>query len=275
MPNPKLKALHQAETKLQTASNALQTQYFDAVWRSISGSISNSGTGKITAIASNNIFVTAWKRIVGRGINDLMKSELKKLEAIALEQYAKFDPQRFNGIQSKILQKLTANISNFSTAYANSLTVAAKVKSFTIAQIAIGLSFAESRGKIENYIKGTPSALGVVDNFNLVENRVQDKFAEYDRRLNNEFASELKLNYAIYQGGEIKTTRDFCNERNGNVYNREQIDSWNGLVWDGKNLEGNVFTDAGGYNCRHYYDWISYELAVQLDPKIERSKYDL
>ena len=93
--------------------------------------------------------------------------------------------------------------------------------------------------------------------------------------MSNEYANQLQLNYFIYQGGEIKTTRAFCEERNGNVYTREEGASWNSLQWEGQKEGNNIFIDGGGYNCRHYLDWISYELAKQLRPNIERSTYDL
>jgi len=78
----------------------------------------------------------------------------------------------------------------------------------------------------------------------------------------------------LYQGGEIKGTRSFCESRTGKVFNRETIESWQNLEWQGKKKGHNIIIDAGGYNCRHYYDWVSYALARRLDPDIEKSKYD-
>ena len=84
----------------------------------------------------------------------------------------------------------------------------------------------------------------------------------------------LNLNYAIYAGGKIKTTREFCLSRSGKVYNRETIEGWNSQEWQGKIEGGDVLIDAGGYNCRHDYDWISYELAKRINKDIQKSTYD-
>lgn len=121
-------------------------------------------------------------------------------------------------------------------------------------------------------IKGKADKLGILQNYHY-ENGLNE-FQAYSRSLDEQFSKALKLNYAIYAGGEIQTTRVFCDERNGNVYNREEILSWNNLEWQGKKPDNNILIDLGGYNCRHDLDWISYELAQILNPDIEKSKFD-
>lgn len=254
-------------------SNELQKKYFDAVWRSISTIVAR-GDSAVTAIAQSNIFVKAWKEIVGEGINKYFKETLKELEAKSTDYYSQFTPPAisFKELKEKVTKDLGRNVAKFAADYKISKTVANATRAFAVSQMQAGLSFSQVRDGVEEFVKGSGQKLGVVDNFNLVQNRIQDTFAEYDRRLNNEYANRLNLNYFIYQGGEIKTTRDFCEERNGNVYTREEGNSWNSLQWEGK--KGNIFIDAGGYNCRHYLDWISYELAKQLRPDIEQSESD-
>ena len=121
-------------------------------------------------------------------------------------------------------------------------------------------------------IKGKENKFGAITSFHYKNGF--DGFQKYSRGLDEQFSKALKLNYAIYAGGEIKTTRPFCEERAGNVYNRETILEWNDLEWSGKIPDGNILTDLGGYNCRHDLDWISYELAKRIDPDIEKSKFD-
>jgi hypothetical protein len=125
---------------------------------------------------------------------------------------------------------------------------------------------------LETQIQGREDKFGLVESYHY--NNGYDKLQSYSRTLDEGFSKALKLNYAIYAGGEIETTRDFCNERNGNVYNRETIEGWNELDWKGKIQDGNVLIDAGGYNCRHDYDWISYQLAKRVNSDIEKSTYD-
>lgn len=78
---------------------------------------------------------------------------------------------------------------------------------------------------------------------------------------------ELGIEYFQYLGGEIATTRPFCEHREGQIFHRKEIEAWgegensagindirNG-TWDGR-IDGtdsrSIFTFVGGWNCRHY-----------------------
>jgi hypothetical protein len=270
----RIKAIQAAEKKLAELSNELQRKYYNSVWRAISPSVRRDNA--ITLVAANDIFVRAWQRIVGRGINKFLKEELRELGILSAAYYSQYPPVilDFKDIEKIVNQGMEQNLSNFATQYTASMDVATRVRSFAITAIQTQTSMADIRTTLEAEMLGTESKLGVVDNYNLVKLRVQDTFAEYDRRTSNQYATQLNLNYFIYQGGEIRTTREFCEERNGNVYTREEGIAFDSLTWEGKKPNNNFLVDCGGYNCRHYLDWISYELAQQLRPSIERSIYD-
>ncbi len=125
---------------------------------------------------------------------------------------------------------------------------------------------------LESQIQGKEGKYGSLTSFHYGNG--YDQMQSYSRSQDNDYSSVLNLNYAIYQGGEIKTTRTFCEERAGNVYNRETVLSWQDLDWTGKIQNGDILIDLGGYNCRHDLDWISYELAKKINPDIEKSTYD-
>lgn len=100
-----------------------------------------------------------------------------------------------------------------------------------------------------------------------------DIYSQYERIASNTVRKELGLRFAIYQGGTIETSRDFCEERNGKVFHEDEILAWETLSWEGKPETGyNAIADLGGYNCRHRLDWISDELAFRLRPEL-RKKY--
>lgn len=107
-----------------------------------------------------------------------------------------------------------------------------------------------------------PAGLGVIESqFNRF---AQDIFQDFDRETQKTYADELKLNYAIYSGTEIKTTRDFCEARINNIYSRKEITKWNSKDWKGKRKGVPVEVQCGGYNCRHHFSFISDELAKRL-----------
>lgn len=118
-----------------------------------------------------------------------------------------------------------------------------------------------------------------------------DTFPKADRLLSKNNAAALNLKYAIYQGGIIKTSRDFCIERNNRVFSTEEIekfgtadDKYGGYTdkskgeFDGKDEPYNPFTSLGGWNCRHHLDFVSNEMAELLkenepkpDPESEKT----
>ena len=91
-----------------------------------------------------------------------------------------------------------------------------------------------------------------------------DFFMSVDRAIALIYADELGLNYAIYAGTVMDTTRDFCERRVNKIYSREEILAWERLDWNGKKINHNIFLDLGGYRCRHVLSWISDEMAEAM-----------
>lgn len=127
---------------------------------------------------------------------------------------------------------------------------------------------------LTDQIKGKGDKMGLVQGYHY-----QNGFNElkaHSRALDNEFSKTLNLNYAIYQGGEKTTSREFCLNRLGGVYNREEILAWNHTpaTWSGRMENNDILIDLGGWNCGHKLGWITYELAKRMNASIEKSKYD-
>lgn len=90
-----------------------------------------------------------------------------------------------------------------------------------------------------------------------------DTFFSQGQQQDNFFADQLGLNYFVYEGSAIKDTRDFCRDRHGKVFSREEAEGWNDMDWQGKIPGLDFFVQRGGYNCRHILRWIT-------DDKAER-----
>jgi len=88
-----------------------------------------------------------------------------------------------------------------------------------------------------------------------------------DRSYSAAVNEQLNIQWYEYLGGEIPTTRPFCEHREGQIFHRGEIEAWG----DGKNSAGindirdgswagriegtdsrSIFTFVGGWNCRHY-----------------------
>ena len=137
-----------------------------------------------------------------------------------------------------------------------------------------GQNITDIQSALTDQIKGKGDKLGLVQGYHY-----QNGFNElkaHSRALDNEFSKTLNLNYAIYQGGEKTTSREFCLNRLGGVYNREEILQWNHTpaTWSGRMENNDILIDLGGWNCGHKLGWITYELAKRMNPANEKSKYD-
>jgi hypothetical protein len=149
----------------------------------------------------------------------------------------------------------------------------AAIKTVVMAGIGTGLTITSLKIALKETIVSKSGGL-IKSLFN---ERLPDPYVKVDRFIGKKYQVALKLNYAIYQGGTIGTSREFCIERNNKVFSREEIakfgtsaDKWDGYTdkskgeFQGKSAIYDPFQDLGGYNCRHFYSWISDELAFTL-----------
>lgn len=87
---------------------------------------------------------------------------------------------------------------------------------------------------------------------------------QYKRAQGQILAKKFNVQYFKYKGTEKDTTREFCEKRIGNIYSKNEIESWANLEWEGK-IKGtnssNIFQVCGGWNCRHNIIPVSENLA--------------
>lgn len=97
-----------------------------------------------------------------------------------------------------------------------------------------------------------------------------DLFQKIDRAANLVYADRLGLEYAIYSGTVMDTTRPWCENHVNKVFSRDEIDAWKNQSWQGKiTVAYDPYLDAGGFNCRHTWSFISDTVAKHLRPDIE------
>jgi hypothetical protein len=270
----------QQEKDLAALSKSLQKRFFDALMKEIRKDLTiNSGivvssTENLNKVQASTLTMRIWSGIVGRDVSRFFSDGLDELMAANTDYFSTFKPQNWGLTKDIVLDKVGRISADFLTNYRQSETVAMAIKQTVISAVSRQVSYSDLRAELLEQIDGTAEKLGIIENYNMVQTRLQDAFSDYDRMLQNEFSERLDLNYCIYQGGLIGTSRSFCDERNANVYNRETVLSWQNEEWQGKKKGHNILVDAGGYNCRHYFDWISYEMAKQLSPDISKSVFD-
>lgn len=134
---------------------------------------------------------------------------------------------------------------------------------------------------LKRELQGDDTITGLVQNH--FKTIVWDVFAEFDRQVGYKSAVCLGYRSAIYEGGLIDHSREFCIERNGKVFTFDEIkkfgtpeDEFDGYsdkstgMFDGKpKFDYDPFYDQGGYNCRHAYSFIPDRLAIRLRPELK------
>lgn len=95
-----------------------------------------------------------------------------------------------------------------------------------------------------------------------------DTYARVREVDNLHFADEMELDWFVYQGGIVPTSRAFCIKKNGKVFSRkEALLKWPNdpdLIDKAHRASYKPLIDRGRNNCRHFLMWISAERAKEL-----------
>jgi len=148
--------------------------------------------------------------------------------------------------------------------------------------VASGASVQETIKNIETFIIGNDKVDGKLLRY--TKQISNDTFAITDRTYTSIVSDLLESEWFYYAGGEIDTTRCFCNERVGKYFHYKEIESWGngenlgecnigGGKWAGQ-IDGTnsktIYSYLGGYNCMHSLMPVSEAVVPESD--IERAK---
>jgi hypothetical protein len=117
--------------------------------------------------------------------------------------------------------------------------------------VSSGGSYTGMVKQVQDYIKGGEHEGQLLK---YVKTYTTDALFSYSRSYMEAVTADLKLDWYLYSGGIIDTTREFCEHRTGNYYHRREIESWADLEWKGKRpgtTKSSIFIFLAGWNCRH------------------------
>lgn len=105
-----------------------------------------------------------------------------------------------------------------------------------------------------------------------------DAFRTYDAMIGDMYADKLGLEFMVYAGGLIETSRDFCRKRNNKVFSREEMETWVSdpdLPKTREERSSGILSydpavDMGRFNCRHNANWITRAQAERLRPELKQ-----
>ena len=139
---------------------------------------------------------------------------------------------------------------NFLTPLENTLSVA----------VQSGAAFSDTISAIRDFVEGNSDVDGAILKYS--KQIAHDAFANADRAYNSAVSDELEVEWFLWAGGQIDTSRCFCIERHGKYYHYKEIEAWGrgedvgecGFPWAGMNRATDaqtIFNYAGGYGCLH------------------------
>jgi len=265
------------EEKLQRKINGIQARVYRQVLQGLT-SLVNDQNGNLLFNVRNiqtanriALMVETEMENEGRVLLKWVVRNLLKLFRLNTRYFASLDPrseQREQQLLFRVMLRYGYNTKTkqvTSSGVLSALSQSQAISSRVSESINQGLAAKMTMSTFKNNFRQAfvnPQGLGMVQSqFNRF---AQDLFQDFDRETQKQYADDLKLNFAIYSGTEIKTTRDFCEKRVNNIYTKEEINSWNAQNWAGKRQNVPVEVQCGGYNCRHHFNYISDELAQRL-----------
>lgn len=118
--------------------------------------------------------------------------------------------------------------------------------------IATKMPFAEFTESLRGFIIGI-DVDGKLERH--VKTIARDAFNIADRRYTKVVGDDLGFTKYRYTGGSVSDSREFCIQRAGKVFTKEEVQAWGNIPqWQGRingTNSSNIFEFAGGHNCLH------------------------
>jgi len=136
----------------------------------------------------------------------------------------------------------------------------------------------EQQTDYKTFVNGLKETVAGKDGVNgayerYVKGFAHDAFFAQAQQQDNFFADQLGLNYFVYGGTKIKTSRPFCvgghdkgvdkdfENKLSKVFSRKDAEQFDLLDWSGKIPGIKFIVQKGGYQCRHELMWVTKEAA--------------
>lgn len=245
--------------------------------------------GVILNTTANFARISSIDKVFDRFSETFQKNRLRKfavdlldISRLSLEYYKEtgFDEKTLSRIQGAVKQvESYIGISNNKLVrggYLETLGLSNKVrlelKNYVLNSITTKKGYRQFLKGFENLVVGPNKKTdGLLQSY--YRQYAYDKFNQVREVANNYAAEEIGLNFFLYEGSLIKTSRAFCEKRAGKVFSIAESKTWKNdpdLI-DKKTKESyNPLIERGRYNCRHWINYISRELAVELRPDLKK-----
>lgn len=283
----KIKLFDSTPDKMGTATEKVQLK----IWKDLLPIVNDlevDSTGNIIQSDNNvaRIGIIADKLnevLAGKEYQAVIKTFLNSIdEGVVLtnDVAQKFDPAfEPNAAQTKLLQISKTNAIDTFIGSGLKNNVTQPFVEQLVTNVSARAPLRETINALQGVILGTDANEGLL--LRHIKTTALTAQAVADRSYSSAVNETIGAVYFEYLGGEIPTTRPFCQHREGEVFHKGEIEQWGRGInsggiddiedgtWAGR-IDGTdaktIFTFVGGWNCRHYLVPIESDL---VDPSVK------
>lgn len=250
---------------------SVQSEFYDNLYDDIVKSLTENGKIKRGNVGSLSAF-PAYRKASGRLLNWIIEAINELSESIA--KYFGFVTKRnvsedVRKATETLLNQLGYNGKKFSESgvlysLVSDSSVERRVKVAAIQAINTGKSLKDFRVQLQAMILGDRAT----GKFGIVEahyhTNARTLFSEFDRSVSYNIAAKYDLNYVVWSGPRLTSSRSFCASKKGKVFPVSEIKGFDKKDWQGKIPGQSTIISAGGYNCTDNLLYITKEMAEEM-----------
>lgn len=270
------------DTRLQGLQRDLVKRFLEAVNEifETEGKNLKKSTRNIQALKKFEALFTKWEREMIGGELALFTTELLEVGGLTVGYYEATDTRAKAAAIQRSLDLLRAVIGidkdgvliegGYLANLGNTQVVREELRQYVVQSIVAKKSLSDFQKGFKVLVEG-PDTDGALQRY--WRQYAYDTYNQAHEVVNSSMADELNLKYFIYQGSVIPTTRQFCRKKAGKVFSTAEAATWEkdpDLIDKKTAASYNPLLERGRYNCRHFLNYISEELAVQLRPDLKK-----
>ena len=275
--------LQSLDTRVQGMQRSLTRRFLEAVLEmfDFEGGKLKKTTKNIAALRKLERLFENFEREIVRDELALFAAELLEIGGLTVEYYEATSPAAKAAAIKNSLELLrsvmgiTADGGLVEGGYLDRLGKTVQVREtlrqYVVQSIVSKRSLNEFQRGFRDLVEGKPGIDGALQAY--WRQYAYDTYNQAHEVVNVSMADELELQHFIYQGSIIPTSREFCRKKAGKVFTRQEALKWKNdpdLIDKKTAASYNPFIERGRYNCRHWLNWISQDLAEQLRPDLKK-----
>ena len=273
----------------------MQSNLFEMIMADYAGKFDVKPDGTLKVTQKNMRLATEIETLMSQFNKLFQESKLKSManDMLKITDYSK-DYYAGMGYSGELLSSIKEGMGFISQgigitdkgniikgSYLDSLSQNAEVrkglKDYVINSVASGKGYNDYLKGFKELVVGNRETKGALQKY--YSQFAYDSFNQVDAAINKHYADELQLEYFIYSGGIIDTTRPFCRKRAGKVFSVKETKKWKcdpTLIGKPKGSQCddsyNALIDRGRYRCRHSIRYISEEMAFERRPGLKKKQ---